>query len=279
MTASDATGELLVAVAQFAPGPDRAANLAAIGDLVRTAVLRGARLVVLPEYSAAFTPTPGPEWVANAEPLDGPFVAGLGNLADELGVVLVAGLLEPAPGAAVDGHDRVHNTLVAVAPRAGVVATYRKQHLYDAFGSRESEWVAPGALGEPELFEIEGVRFGLQTCYDVRFPEVSRMLVDAGADAICMPAEWVPGPLKAFHWRSLVTARAIENTVYVLAADHTAPGGVGESLVVDPMGVALASLGERADAAVAALSLDRIAAVRRTNPALELRRYRVEPAE
>ena len=93
------------------------------------------------------------------------------------------------------------NTVVAVAPGAGVVARYRKLHLYDAFGQRESEWVAPGDIGDPEVFEAGGIRFGLQTCYDARFPEVTRRIVDAGADVVCMPAEWVRGPLKEAHWR------------------------------------------------------------------------------
>jgi len=259
-----------IAVAQFAPGRDREANLATIGRFVARAVERGAGLVVLPEYASWFAPELGPEWLGEGEMLDGGFVGALGALAETHGVHLVAGMVEAAgaPG-------RVHNTLVAVAPGAGLVATYRKLHLYDAFGMRESEWIAPGEIGEPELFDWEGVRVGLQTCYDVRFPEVSRRLVDAGAELLLVPAEWVRGPLKEHHWRTLVTARAIENTVYVAAADHTPPIGVGTSLIVDPMGVALAALGEEESVAIAEVDPERIRRVRETNPALELRRFRV----
>lgn len=259
----------LVAVAQFAPGPDRHANLASIRDLVETAVARGATLVVLPEYSSWFDAEPGPAWRAAAESSDGPFVSALAALAREQNVHLVAGMLQPASG------ERVFNTVVAIDATGVVVASYRKLHLYDAFGYRESEWVEPGPIAAPETFPWAGFTVGIQTCYDIRFPEVTRRLVDAGADLVLVPAEWVRGPLKEQHWRTLVTARAIENTVYVAAADHTPPIGVGTSMIVDPMGVELAALGEQPGVAVAEITLERLESVRQTNPALALRRFGV----
>ena len=260
-----------IAVAQFAPGADVDANLAEITRLADLAVARGARLVVFPEYSSYFTPEPGPDWHAAAEPVGGPFTERLADLAARLGVHLVAGMIER-----LDGEERrVANTVVALAPDAGVVARYRKLHLYDAFGQRESEWVAPGDLSAPEVFEAGGIRFGLQTCYDARFPEVTRRVVDAGADVVCMPAEWVRGPLKEAHWRVLTTARALENTMYVAAADHAPPVGAGNSIIVDPMGVEVATIGEATDVAVAWVSRERIEAVRRLNPALALRRFAI----
>ncbi|MBT2499506.1 carbon-nitrogen hydrolase family protein [Agromyces sp. ISL-38] len=259
-----------IAVAQFAPGPDTAANRAEIARLAELAASRGAGLIIFPEYSSYFTPEAGEEWLAASEPVGGPFTQALTVLADRLGVHLVAGMIER-----LEGERRVANTVVAVAPGAGVVARYRKLHLYDAFGERESDWVAPGDIGEPELFEAGGLRFGLQTCYDARFPEVTRRIVDAGADVVCMPAEWVRGPLKEAHWRLLATARALENTMYVAAADHAPPIGAGNSMIVDPMGVELATIGEATDVAIAWVSRERIDAVRRINPALELRRFGV----
>ena len=269
---TDAAGFAL-AVAQFAPTDDADANLAEIGRLAGLAVARGARLVVFPEYSSWFTPTPSEAWLDAAQPVDGPFTAGLRELADRLGVHLVAGMIERLG----DEQGRVANTVVAVAPGDGVVARYRKLHLYDAFGQRESEWVAPGEIDEPELFDAGGLRFGLQTCYDARFPEVTRRIVDAGADVVCMPAEWVRGPLKESHWRTLTTARALENPVYVAAADHAPPVGAGNSMIVDPMGVEVATIGETTDVAIAWVSRERIDAVRRVNPALALRRFEVRP--
>lgn len=260
-----------IAVAQFAPGDDAETNLAEITRLAALAVARGARLVVFPEYSSYFTPEPGWNWQAAAEPVGGRFTERLAELATDLGVHLVAGMIERLGG----DERRVGNTVVAIAPGEGVIARYRKLHLYDAFGQRESEWIAPGDIADPEVFEAGGIRFGLQTCYDARFPEVTRRIVDAGADVVCMPAEWVRGPLKEAHWRVLTTARALENTMYMAAADHAPPVGAGNSMIVDPMGVEVATIGEATDVAVAWVSRERIEAVRRLNPALELRRFEV----
>ena len=264
-----------VAVAQFAPGPDKAQNLATIRRLAERAVDRGAALVVFPEYSSFFVAELGQAVVDAAEPIDGRFVSALSALARELGVHLVAGLVER--GDAGESHGRFSNTLVAVDESGSLVAQYRKLHLYDAFGQRESDWVVPGVIGEPETFSLRGLTVGMQTCYDIRFPEVSRRIVDAGADLVLVPSEWVRGPLKEAHWRTLVTARAIENTVYVAAADQAPPIGVGNSMIVDPMGVELATMGEETDVALAWVSPDRLAQVRSVNPALALRRFTVVP--
>ncbi|WP_394768997.1 carbon-nitrogen hydrolase family protein [Lacisediminihabitans sp.] len=261
-----------VAVAQFAPGDDTAANLASIRDLATLAVERGASLVVFPEYSSYFTPDLGAHSLAAAEPLDGPFVAGLEAIAKVLGVHLVAGMLEKTAGG-----DRFSNTVVAVGPTGAIVAAYRKIHLYDAFGQRESEWVRPGDIEAPETFPLAGFTVGIQTCYDLRFPEVTRRLVDAGADLVVVPSEWVRGPLKEQHWRTLVTARALENTIFVAAADQAPPIGAGNSMIVDPMGVELATLGEETSVAVAWLARSRIESVREINPALRMRRFGVHP--
>lgn len=260
-----------IAVAQFAPTADTAANLETIEELVATASDRGARLVAFPEYSSYFVDPFDGSLAENAQDIDGPFVEALVRIAAQRGVHIVAGMVERA------GDDRrVRNAVVAV-DGSGVLARYRKLHLYDAFGQRESDWVEPGDIVAPETFELDGLRYGLMTCYDLRFPEVARMLADAGADVFVVPAEWVRGPLKEHHWRTLVFARAIENTVFVAAADHPPPLGVGHSMIVDPQGVELAGVGTATDVAVAHLDVEAVARVRRVNPSLRLRRLRVIP--
>ena len=238
---------LTAAIAQFAPGEDKAANVDTMIGLLTQAAERGAQLVVLPEFAVFTAPAMDDRFVDSAEPLNGPSVTRLARASAELGVSAVVGLNEPA------GDGRIHNTLVALQDGA-IAAVYRKVHLYDAFGY-----------------------IGMQTCYDLRFPETTRWLVDAGADVIALPAEWVPGPLKEYHWNTLLRARAIENTVYVVAADQIAPGGSGNSAILDPMGIPLAALGEAEGVGVAVLERDRLDSVRTINPALTLRRYRVEP--
>jgi len=270
---SDTVSPVAIAVAQFAPGEDKAGNLEQLRNLATTAASRGAKLVVFPEYSSYFSPSLGANSVAAAEALDGTFVAGLEAIAKVLDIHIVAGMLELS-----DEHDdRFFNTVVALDPHGALVATYRKLHLYDAFGLRESDWVVPGPIEEPQVFMLGDLTVGMQTCYDIRFPEVTRRLVDAGADVIVLPSEWVRGPLKEFHWRTLVTARAIENTVYFAAADHGPPIGAGNSMIVDPMGVELATIGEETGVAVAWISAARIADVRAVNPALGIRRFGTHP--
>ena len=260
-----------IAVAQFAPAAFCEGNLADIDAAARAAASRGAHVVVFPEYSSYFVDPFDASLAENAEDLDGPFVRALTALAADLDIVVIAGLLEKA-----DDGRRVRNAVVAVGA-GGILSVYRKLHLYDAFGQRESDWIEPGEIAPPQTFEAQGLRFGLMTCYDLRFPEVARTLADAGVDVALVPAEWVRGPLKEHHWRTLVQARAIENTVFVAGADHPPPLGVGHSMIVDPQGVVLAAVGTTTEVAVAHIDPDAIARVRRVNPALELRRYRVTP--
>ena len=262
--------EIGVAAAQFGPVADEAVNLERIRELATQAAGRGARVVVLPEYSSYFVDPFDDTLAAHAQSVDGPFVAGLRDLAASLDQVLVAGLLEQGSG------ERVRNTVVAVGAD-GPLATYRKAHLYDAFGQRESDRVEPGELTAPETFDLDGLRFGLVTCYDLRFPESTRVLADAGVTAVLVPAQWVRGPLKEDHWATLIAARAIENTCYVAAADHPPKYGIGLSRVVDPQGVTLAGVGAGDGLAVGFLVADEVRRVRERNPALELRRYRVVP--
>lgn len=261
-----------IAVAQFAPTADTAANLEVIEQLSAVASARGAALVVFPEYSSYFVDPFDDSLAHGAQDIDGDFVRALTRIAAAHDMHIVAGLLERGTGT------RVRNAVVAVGA-TGLVASYRKLHLYDAFGQRESDWVEPGEIAEPEVFEVDGLRFGLMTCYDLRFPEVGRVLADAGAEVFLVPSEWVRGPLKEHHWRTLLHARAIENTVFVAAADHPPPLGVGGSMIVDPQGVEIASIGTGTDVAVAHLDRDAVARVRRVNPALQLRRFEVRPKQ
>lgn len=261
---------LHAAVIQYAPTTDKDKNLELIVQLVSKAADQGADLAVLPEHATYAKPDIDETYVENAEELDGRTVTTLRALSTEKNLAIIAGINEP------NGQGRVFNTLVGIQD-GELKATYRKLHLYDAFGAQESKWGVPGEIEEPQLLEINGLKVGLQTCYDLRFPEVSRVLVDAGADILALPAAWVPGPLKENHWMTLLRARAIENTVYVVAADHSAPTGVGHSSIIDPMGNTIAMIGDEVGIARAELSPERIASTRAINPALAGRRFTVQP--
>jgi predicted amidohydrolase len=224
---------------------------------------QGARLAVFPEGSM-HDARPGVDLAAIAEPLDGRFVSGLSDLARTTALVLVAGMWERT-----DADTRPSNTVVVIGEDGSLVCAYRKIHLFDSFA--ESDRIIPGPV-EPVTFELDGFGFGIMTCYDVRFPELARALSAAGADALVVPAGWVAGPGKLHHWRTLITARAIENTCYVLAAGLSDAGYTGHSLVVDPMGEVGVELGEVPGTGVADLERRRLDHVRSTLPSLRHRR-------
>ncbi|MFH5824345.1 carbon-nitrogen hydrolase family protein [Georgenia sp. AZ-5] len=260
-------------MAQLSATTDKAANLAAAEGRIAEAARSGAKLVVLPEYTMSWEPRPTAAGLrAEAERLDGPFVAGLARAAHEHRVAVLAGMTERLP----DGADKPANTVVAVNQGGELVGVYRKVHLYDAFGDRESDRLAahsPEAL----VIELGDLRVGVMTCYDLRFPEMARFLVDAGADVLAVPAAWVAGPGKVDHWVTLARARAIENTVYVLASGQTGAHRSGHSLIADPTGEVLAALAEEPGVAVAELTAARVHEVRERNPSLANRRFEVRP--
>jgi predicted amidohydrolase len=262
-----------VAVLQFTAGADKAANVAGLVSRVEQAAAAGATLVVAPE--AAMHPFGGPDdpLAPIAEPLDGPFVSGLSAVASRLRVTVLAGMFESVPG----DSSRAFNTVVALGPDGELVGSYRKQHLFDALGWLESKRLTPGDPAQRLVFPCGDVTVGVMTCYDVRFPELARALVDDGAQLIALPSAWVAGPLKEEQWTTLVRARAVENVCYVAAADQSPPTYAGRAMVVDPFGVVLAALAERDGVAVADVDLDRLRACRERMPSLAHRRWSVVP--
>ncbi|MER7246431.1 carbon-nitrogen hydrolase family protein [Kribbella sp. NPDC000426] len=260
-----------IAVVQTASGYDKAANRDLVSRLVADAAAQGQPdLVVLPEAMMSDFAVEGS--VADAaESLDGEFVATLRKAAVEHSVAIVAGMFERS----CDQH-RPYNTLLAVGADGALLGAYRKIHLYDAFGYKESDQLTAGDVA-PVVVQVGDRKLGLMTCYDLRFPELSRALIDAGAEVLVVPAAWVRGPLKEHHWTTLLTARAVENTCYVVAAAQNGKKYCGLSQVVDPQGIALASVGESDGHAFAELTGERLADVRKRNPSLQNRRYSVTP--
>ncbi len=250
---------LRVAIVQEEAGLEPADNRQRVADLTPD----DTDLVVFPEVFARDFGQPGSDVSAFAEPLDGPFAEVVAQTAAQRRTTIVAGMFETSPDP-----ERPYNTLVV---RGAASASYRKIHLYDSFGFRESDRLLAGAV-EPVVVEVGGFRVGLMTCYDLRFPEMSRALVDAGAEVLVAPAAWVAGPRKVDHWRTIVRARAIENTCFVLAAGQPGPRYTGHSLIVDPLGDVLAEAGEGGELISATLTGSALAEARETNPSLANRR-------
>jgi predicted amidohydrolase len=205
---------LRVAAAQIISGPDPEENLELVATQTAAAAGNGAQLVVFPEATMRRFGLP---LAAIAEPVDGPWAQQLRKIAEHHQLVVVAGMFTPS------GDGRVKNTLRAVGP--GVDAHYHKIHLFDAFGFRESDTVAPGA--EPVMITVAEAKVGLTTCYDIRFPGLYTRLAELGAQIICVAASWGAGPGKVEQWQLLTRARALDSTSYVVAAAQADPAAAG----------------------------------------------------
>lgn len=166
---------------------------------------------------------------------------------------------------------RVYNTVVVIDSDGKLKDSYRKIHLYDAFGIQESDRVLAGD-GATVVFQCDDITFGVMTCYDLRFPELARHLAYQGARAILLPAAWYAGPRKESHFEILSRARAIENNLYMVAAMQVGNGCIGHSLIVDPMGIIQAGVADNECILISELSNERIEAVREVSPTLQNRR-------
>lgn len=264
---------LRVACVQLNAGPDKAANLERAERLVAQAAATGADLVVLPEKWNAWGE---PDVLrAAAEPLEGgETVAALASWAARHGVTVVGGSFTERR----EGRERLSNTCVVVDPQGEIAAVYRKIHMFDVdVGGqvyRESETEEPGE--EIAACDVEGWRVGLTTCYDVRFPELYRILALDGAELVTLPAAFTLFTGKD-HWELLVRARAVENQLYVAAANQWGPHGggrasYGRSMLVDPWGVVLAVAPDEDTVVAAELDRARLRRIRESLPSLANRR-------
>jgi predicted amidohydrolase len=267
----------LAAVIQMSSQADFSANLQRAEELVRVATARGASLVLLPENFALMGEEAQRREIAErvdaAAP--GPILAAIQRAAQAAGATLIAGGFPERS----DDDARPYNTSLVVDPTGTIVARYRKIHLFDVdvgdgVAYRESSATTRGE--EVVVADAAGLRVGLSVCYDVRFPELYRALVDRGAEVLTVPAAFTLATGKD-HWHVLLRARAIESQCYVLAAAQwgSHPRGrrtYGKSCIIDPWGDVLAQAPEGEGVAVAEIDPARIATVRRDLPSLTHRR-------
>ncbi|MBX7164919.1 MAG: carbon-nitrogen hydrolase family protein [Pirellulales bacterium] len=264
---------LLAAAVQMNSQADPAANLAVAEALAGEAQRRGAQLVVLPEMFLALAPAA--EMVAIAGEWFDRAAARLAALARRLQIVLVAGSIgEPS-----DVPGKIFNTSLVFDAQGERVASYRKLHLFDVdvpgrVCYRESDYVSPG--DRLSVTETPLGKLGQSICYDLRFPELFRALVDRGAELLTVPSAFAEGTGRD-HWEVLLRARALENQLFVIAANqhgsHPAgPATFGRSAIVDPWGTVLACAGDGVGLAIAEIDLARQASIRERLPALRHRR-------
>ncbi|NIF37246.1 deaminated glutathione amidase [Enterobacter sp. Tr-810] len=256
---------MYVAVGQFAVTPRWEENAQKCVALMAQARQKGASLLVLPEALLARDDNDPDMSVKSAQPLDGGFLQLLlhESAGNQLTTVLTIHV-PSSPGRAV-------NTLVAIRDGA-IIASYAKLHLYDAFSIQESRLVDPGDV-MPPLINISDLNIGLMTCYDLRFPEMALSLALKGADVLVLPAAWVKGPLKEHHWATLLAARALDTTCYMVAAGECGNKNIGQSRVVDPLGVTVAAAAEAPTLLMTEIFSARIALARQQLPVLQNRRF------
>ncbi len=262
-----------VAAVQLNSTADMAANLAAADRLTRAAAADGAKLIVIPEKWTVIGT--GEQLRAGAETLDGPAISWARKTARELRIDLVAGSIAER----VTGVEKLANTSVHVDPEGEIKAVYRKVHMFDVEieGRSYNESDVERAGEEIVLSETQdGVELGLAICYDLRFPELFRILAVRGSRVIVLPSAFTL-PTTRDHWETLIRARAIENQTFVIAANQIGPhpGGQrsgGRSMIVDPWGVVLAQAPDREGYVVTELDLEYQREVRAKLPSLANRR-------
>ena len=265
--------KFLAAAVQMLASDDKAANLKEAEHWIREAAAKGARVVVLPEVFI---------WRGNknierkfAEPIPGPTSTALAELARGLGIFLLGGsILEAVPSS-----QKAFNTSLLFDSTGTLLATYRKIHLFDVdlangVSLRESDTRVHG--DDVVVAQTELGKMGLSVCYDLRFPELYRGHADHGAQIVFVPSAFTAFTGQA-HWETLLRARAIENQVYVIAADQFGKSAKsfethGHSMIVDPWGKIIAELADGPGVITAEIDLDYIAKVRAELPALKHRR-------
>jgi deaminated glutathione amidase len=259
---------LRVAAVQLNSNGDKGRNLAAAERLVRESAAGGAEFVALPEKWNLLAG--GEELVAGAEPLDGPSLTAARGWARELGIHLLAGSISER---GAEG-EKASNTSVLIGPAGEDLAVYRKIHMFDVDAGgvsyRESEHERPGT--EPVVAPVGELVLGMTVCYDLRFPELFRILALRGARIVAVPSAFTLATGRD-HWEVLLRARAIEDQVFVVAPNQSgeAPphhSSFGRSMIVDPWGVVLATASDGEGFVAVELDLDAQDRVRESLPSL-----------
>ena len=258
-----------IAVVQMKSDTDKKKNLAQSKDYIKEARYKNAQIICFPEFQMGFSPSDQKpiELSKISEGINtGNFVRTLSRYAKENEIDIISTIYEKART-----NNKVFDSAIAIRKDGVIVSRYRKIHLYDALGFRESDkFLAGNSIKKP--FQFEAAKIGLMICYDIRFPEVSRILSVLGAEFLVIPSAWVHGIMKEEHWQTFIKTRAIENGIYVIAPDQIGNLYTGRSMVVDPFGTVLLDMGNKEGMEVVELEKSDILKVRAKLPLLKNRR-------
>lgn len=262
----------IVALVQMRSSENKEENLKTSVDFISKAADRNASLICFPEFQMAFSPLKqSPKDLANnvAEYIDGGnFVSALCRSAKRNKIGVIATVYERNKN---KNEFKVYDTAVIINNKGQITSVYRKLHLYNALGFRESDKLIQGNVIEKPVSTSVG-NIGLMICYDIRFPEMSRILTVNGADILVVPSAWVYGIMKEDHWRTMIMARAIENGSYIIAPDQVGNIFSGRSMVADPFGTVLLDMGDKQGMDVVEIDKSRVMKIRESLPLLKNRR-------
>jgi len=260
-----------VAIVQMKSSANKEENLRISLDFIKEAAKRKARLICFPEFQMAFSSAKqsSKQLAEIAESAkNGKFILELCSIARSCNIGIVATIYEK-------GHrlseSRVYDTAVLINSKGKIISIYRKVHLYDALGFKESlKLMAGDSIEEPNHTSAGNI--GLMICYDIRFPEMSRILALQGAELLVAPSAWFQGFMKEDHWETLLKARSIENGLYIVAPDQVGNVFSGRSMVIDPFGVVILDMGNKEGMEVVEIDLSRVHSIRKSLPLLKNRR-------
>lgn len=253
---------------QFRASTDKQKNLERILSYISDAAGRGAQLCAFPEFMMFYTPSDqsAQDLADLAEPINGDFVSKISAAAKKHTIEIVGTIYEKSKR-----KNRVYDTAFLVSKSGKLLSHYRKIHLYDALGFKESAKLEPGSKISAPARAAAG-KIGMLICYDLRFPEMSRILASSGSEILVAPSAWVMGKMKEEHWIAINKTRAIENGCYVIAPDQVGNVYCGRSLVVDPYGSVLLDMKKRQGIGIVDISLDKVRQTRKALPLLRNRR-------
>lgn len=259
------------ALVQMKSSVNKEQNLAYSLELINEAAKDKARLICFPEFQMAYSPPEQkPEALHKiAEKINGNFVSTLSYSAKQNKINIIATIYEIS-NTNKQNH-KVFDTAIIINDLGKLKSVYRKVHLYDALGFKESKKLVAGSIIERPTRTSVG-NLGLLICYDMRFPEISRILTVNGASILASPSAWVAGFMKQEHWEIMVKARAIENGVYIIAPNQVGNIYCGHSMVIDPFGSTMVDMGNREGIETIDIDCSRIDTIRRTLPLLMNRR-------
>jgi predicted amidohydrolase len=243
-------------------------NLKRILKYISQAARKNSASCAFPEFMMCYTPSSqsAAQLASLAEKINGEFVSAIAETAKHNSIEVIGTFYEKSPKP-----NRVYDTSFFVNKNGKVISKYRKIHLYDALGFKESKKLYPGSSITEPIRSCVG-KIGLMICYDLRFPEMSRILASSGSEVLVVPSAWVWGKMKEEHWITINKTRAIENGCYVVSPDQVGNIYCGRSLVVDPYGKVVLDMKKKEGLGTVDISLDQVKHVRRKLPLLQNRR-------